>query len=187
MNEYFKVNEIWRKSNICPDYEVSNYTQVREASTGQIIEQELIDPHVRGYYRVTLMNGNKESVYKVDDLVEDAFPDADKSKQKYMYINGKPRTVHEGYCTDKRINPKYYDKAKVRSVYTGQIYDSIRDCSLDTDIPMTRIAMSMESNILTANIPKASRKKYEFPPFSNKYEQINYVPLSEQESNEDDT
>ena len=176
MNKKFKVNEIWRKSNIRPEYEVSNYTRVREISTGEIVKQELINPSNRGVYRVSLKHGDKEVVYSVDDLVTDAFPDADKSRQKYTYVDGEPRIVHDGYCSDKRIKPKYYDKAKVRSVETGTIYDSIRDCSLDTGLSMSRIAMSMESNILKAYKPKQLRKEPD-DYFGHRYEQINYIPL----------
>lgn len=181
MNEYFNVKEIWRQSNLFPDYEVSNYTQVRESKTGNILKQELIDKRIRGYYYVTLLFKDKEIKCKVDDLVSDAFPDADESKQKYMNVNGKPRIVHDGYCSDKRISPQYYDKAKVRSVDNGKIYDSIRDCSLDIGVPMSRIAMSMESNILGADIRKSKREKDGIDYGTKRYEQINYVPLMKNE------
>jgi hypothetical protein len=77
--------EVWKKTHLCNDYEISNYGRVKSLKRGstKILN---INLNTKGYCHVCLSVDNKQKVITIHRLVAEAFI---LNKYKYPQINHK--------------------------------------------------------------------------------------------------
>lgn len=135
--------EEWRRSNICPDYEVNNYGTVRNIKT-----QKTIYPTTRGgsnLYVGLRVNGMFK-YYKLDEIVADAFCDGvGHSDMKVVHKNDNrydnrpenleyiPKQKHK----TKRIS---YSDTKIRCLENLIVYHNLYECEADLGIKVKVLA-----------------------------------------------
>lgn len=139
MSKIEPSNEIWKKIDDWPNYEVSNLGRVRNKKTGSIMRQTL--GRDGRYLSVFLCNDGKENTQRVHRLVAEAFL----GKRRDLMVNHldgnrtNNRADNLAWCTAKENNnhavlmglnqPGAYQKRPVRIVETGEVFDGVCECA----------------------------------------------------------
>lgn len=114
------MEEKWIESNIAEGYEVSSEGRVRNSKTGRILIPCLDN---KGYETVKVKENGRRITKRVGRLVADAFLDGEPGKPCVSYIDGNKRNNRINNLERRRCNKR------IRIVETGEVYDSIRECS----------------------------------------------------------
>lgn len=114
------MEEKWIESNIAEGYEVSSEGRVRNSKTGRILTPCLDN---KGYETVKVKENGRRITKRVGRLVADAFLDEKPGKPCVGYIDGNKRNNRIDNLERRRCNKK------IRVIETGEVYNSIRECS----------------------------------------------------------
>lgn len=114
------MEEKWIESNIAEGYEVSSEGRVRNTKTGRVLIP-CVDK--KGYETVKVKENGRHITKRVGRLVADAFLDEEQGKPCVGYIDGNKRNNRIDNLERRRCNKK------IRVVETGEIYNSISECS----------------------------------------------------------
>lgn len=134
--------EEWRRSNICPDYEVNNYGTVRNIETKEKIYPTSLSGSTM---KVRLRVNEKFKYYKLADIVADAFSDdnSNHSNMKVIHKNGnrqdnRPENLEYVYIENKKTIS--YNNTKIRCYETMETYHNLYECECDLGIGLKKIA-----------------------------------------------
>lgn len=114
------MGENWRQNNKIENYEVSDEGRVRNTKTGKILIPSLDS---KGYETVKIKENGKLITKRVGRLVADTYLENDPTKPYIKYIDGDKHNNRPDNI-ERRSRCK-----KIRVVETGEIYDSISECS----------------------------------------------------------
>ncbi len=114
------MGENWRQNKELGDYEVSDEGRVRNSKTGRILKPSLDS---KGYETVKIKENGKRVTKRVGRLVADTYLEDDPNKPYIRYINGDKHNNRPDNI-ERRSRGK-----KIRVVETGEIYNSISECS----------------------------------------------------------
>lgn len=123
--------EEWRIVQQITGYEVSNYAQVRDIETKEIVDSHLGGGGVR--YILLGPRGFKQK-YRLDEIVAAAFYPGDHADCKVIH---KDDNRYNHNASNLEWVPKVlikarssnYDGVKVRCVETGEMFSSTKECS----------------------------------------------------------
>lgn len=137
------MTEHWITIDEFPNYEVSNFGNVRNRHSGCILQPWLVN----GYEVVRLRNGLVTRNLYIHRLVADAFFDGDHDEFEVNHLDGNKtnnflgnlewctrrenaqHAVRTGLFTPYRLPPHPHECKRVRIVETGEIYDSLTNCA----------------------------------------------------------
>ena len=131
----FKLKETWKVIKGFPNYEVSTYSNIRNAKTGKILKP-IIKNKQQNYLRVNLYNNGKVHHLYVHVLVARAFiPDTGRNPDGSIMVghhqvnhrdeNKQNNNVLNLEWTDYKYNLAYSNMLKkVQCVETGVVYES---------------------------------------------------------------
>lgn len=136
----FMMIEEWKRSRMCPDYEVNNYERVRDIKTKEKIGYTCVGNRTK----VKLENDGKQKSYYIDELVADAFQDVNHENMKIIHRNDnrQDNTPDNLQWVPKRKSKSMketYDRIKVRCIEADIIYESQDACSRALGIPVAEI------------------------------------------------
>lgn len=143
--------ERWLPSKEFSNYEISDAGNIRNATTGRILKQSIT---ARGYKQVCLHDNKKQYTRKVARMVGDTFLEKESDDLDITYRDGDKlncRADNLEYCTRKELINRTYENGReqthkmkrVRCVETGEVYNSIRECSESTGINRSSISRSV--------------------------------------------
>lgn len=114
------MREKWRQNRELENYEVSNEGRVRNSKTGKVLKPSLDS---KGYETVKVTSNGRRITKRVGKLVADTYLGEDPTKPRIKYIDGNKHNNRPD-----NIELKSRGK-KIRVVETGEVYDSISECS----------------------------------------------------------
>lgn len=114
------MEEIWIESNMIDGYEVSSEGRIRNINTGRILKPSLDS---NGYEIVKVKENGRRVTKRVGRVVADAFIIDDPEKPHVGHIDGDKRNNRASNLERRRCNKK------IKVVETGEVYDSISQCS----------------------------------------------------------
>lgn len=114
------MEEIWIESKTAEGYEVSSEGRVKNSKTGRVLIPGIDN---KGYETVKIKENGRRVTKRVGKLVADAFIPEEPDKPCVGYIDGNKRNNRIDNLKRKRANKK------IRVVETGEVYDSISECS----------------------------------------------------------
>lgn len=118
------MKEEWKRSNHIDVYEVSNKGRVRNSKTGQIVKSQMDES---GEDVVYLYDHGKKRKKRVKRLVAETYLDGDVNNSYIERVE--PNMQHDRNRTENlKLRSKRKGK-KIRVVETGEIFDSITECS----------------------------------------------------------
>ena len=141
--------EEWKQSDEFSNYEISNKGGVRSVKTGRILKPQT---NKSGYPVICLREGGRQYTKKIARLVGDAFIESDDKDLPITYRDGDRTNVDVDnleYCTTKEISRRAFETGRRNSNHrkkavvdadTGDIYESITECSEVTGISKAAIS-----------------------------------------------
>lgn len=146
MSERKFYTEEWRGCIECPDYEISNYAQVRNK-----VSKEITDPYpTRSGHRIKLQQDGTTKIYQLDELVVRAFYGDCPANHVLVHkdnnlLNSSADNL-EWMPRSKAPLPKHISYlSRVRCLENGKTYDSLYECSEDLSISMNKIIKSIRN------------------------------------------
>lgn len=129
--------ERWLSCKEIPTYEVSSEGRVRNSKTGRLMKTSV---NSKGYPQVCLHSACKQYTRPIHRLVADAFYDGDHTGLDVNHIDGNKTNNHISnleWCTRQENLRHAYDtglkpplkRTRVRIIETGEIFNSLTDCS----------------------------------------------------------
>ena len=129
--------ELWMPCYETNRYEVSSSGRIRNVKSGRILRTYFDD---RGREKVTLRIRGRQCTRKVHRLVAEAFYEEDLSYRAVLhrdcdqrnndicnlFVGDQSDVIINSYSKLKRVP---YNKRRIRVVETGEVFDSIRECS----------------------------------------------------------
>ena len=131
--------EIWKTIENFPNYEVSNFGNVRNKKNGRLLKQTI--GREGRYLSVYLSNNGKENTQRVHRLVAETFL----GKHPNLIVNHidgnktNNRVDNLEWCTVKENNihaiktglnkPGSYQKKKIKIIETGETFDGVVECA----------------------------------------------------------
>lgn len=144
--------EEWRRSKMCPDYEVNNYGTVKNIRTGKTVYPT---PKGSGLY-VNLRVGGKSKSYKLCEVVADAFCDDnfDHSDMKVIHKNKNRQDNAPGnleYIPKRhsKRNSVSYNNTKIRCHETLETYHNLYECEAELGTKVRELAKCIRDGSLT--------------------------------------
>lgn len=123
--------EIWKGIENFEDFEVSNNARVRHKDSGRLVHSSIDE---KGNEIVFLCRGRKRDKRRVSRLVAESFVMKDISKSIVINIDGnKLKNIPENL----KVIPK---SKKIKILETGDIFESITDCSNHTGVSKSTIS-----------------------------------------------
>lgn len=141
--------EKWKQSEEFPNYEISYSASVRSIKTGRVLKTST---DRKGYETISLRKNGQQFTRKVHRLVAETFlrdkyrpglevthKNGDRSKNEADNLEWKRRSdiIRKTYENGRR---QTHRMKRVRVVETGEIYDSIVDCSKATGVSKSTIS-----------------------------------------------
>lgn len=133
------MEEIWKDIEEYPNYQVSNFGNIKNKKTNRLLKSKL--GRDGRYLSVYLCNNEKENTQRVHRLVAEAFL----GKQPGLMVNHidgnklNNRVENLEWCTAKDNNlhaiknglnrPGAYQKKPIRCIETGEIFEGVVDCA----------------------------------------------------------
>lgn len=132
--------EEWKRSKICPDYEVNNYGRVRDIRTKEKIGYISVNNRIK----VRLKNNGERKYYYVDELVADAFQCIDHENMKVIHknenrVDNTPDNLQWVPKRHYKAKTVHADCVKVRCLEADIIYESQYACARAFGIPVEKI------------------------------------------------
>lgn len=129
--------ERWLPSEQFPAYEISDLGRIRNSKTRRILKTHVND---RGYETVCLRKNKEQHNTRVHQLVAHTFHPCEHDGLDVNHIDGdkcnnsannlewctRKENIHHAYITGLKKRP---ETVKVRVVETGDIYESLTECS----------------------------------------------------------
>lgn len=153
-----KLEEVWKIVNDYPNYEVSNFGNVRNSTTGNLLHQQ---KRKKGYVKVELWKNGEQHTRDVHRLVAIAFLGLHEGLE-VNHINGQKddnRLENLEWCTRKENmhhamktglftpKPPEVKRTPIRIVETGEIFDSISDCARTIGSSVINISYALRDEI----------------------------------------
>ena len=140
------MEEQWAPSHESPNYEVSSDGRVRNAKSGRVLKTYTNE---KGYKTVSISDRGKSKTKKIHRLVAGAFRGELKQTEEVYHKDGnrsnnniynleigtRSDSVRRSYETK---SP--YQQKRILVVETGEVYDSIQECSEATGVPASTIS-----------------------------------------------
>lgn len=114
------MGENWKQSEQLDNYEVSDEGRVRNAKTGKVLKPSLDS---KGYETVKVKSNGRRLTKRVGKLVADTYLGEDPTRPRIRYIDG---NKHNNRPDNIELRSR---GKKIRVVETGEVYDSISECS----------------------------------------------------------
>lgn len=148
--------EEWKQICEYPLYDISNYGKVRNRKTGRILKTYISE---KGYEIVSLRKDNQSYTEAIHRLVADAYISLNENN---MGIIHKDNDILNSYAdnlewnTRSEISKRSFDKGRkqahlmrtIRCVETGEIFESIEECSRKTGIGRRSISRCINNPVL---------------------------------------
>jgi hypothetical protein len=162
------MTETWLPCREFPDYEVSSEGRIRNIYTGRILKTNIND---KGYEIVCLRKDGKQYTRKIHRLVADAFHeqyyegldvthvDGNKARNKAENLEWRFRSDIMRRSFRRHGRKQTHRMKRVRVVETGEVFDSIAECSAATGVNKSSISKCMNYGSYYGN-----RKGYHFEP-----------------------
>lgn len=128
--------EEWRQSKDMKNYEVSNEGRVRNSETKRIINPT-VNSH--GYEVITLYDNGIKHTKRVHRLIASNFFNEDLNEYD---VKHKDRNKLNNRVDNLRLKKRYgsRNKKRIRVVETGEVYESITECSKDLGVSISVIS-----------------------------------------------
>lgn len=128
--------EEWRQSKDMKNYEVSNEGRVRNSKTKRIIIPT-VNSH--GYEVVTLYGNGTKHTKRVHRLIASNFFNEDLNEYD---VKHKDCNKLNNRVDNLRLKKRYgsRNKKRIRVVETGEVYESITECSKDLGVSISMIS-----------------------------------------------
>lgn len=161
------TNQEWRRCNRLPAYEISNDGQLRNIKTGRIMKTHI---NSRGYEVVALTINGRVQTERIHRLVAEAFLEDDEYYGEDVTFRDGDRSniyadnlrwisrrdlVRNTYNNGRR---QTHRMRRIRCVETGEIFDSIIECSRVMGINRSSICKCVNDGYLK------TREGYHFEP-----------------------
>lgn len=154
----------WKPCKELPNYELSEIGEVRNIKTGRVMKTSI---NQKGYETVCLHDNNKQYTRRVHRLVADAFSESHDTKLDVIHKDGnrlnnainnlewrnRSDIIKQTYSNGRQ---QTHRMKKVRCVETGEIFESIVECSKVTGVSKTTISRCVNNPHLS------SREGYHF-------------------------
>ena len=138
--------EIWKPLKNFPSYDGSSEGRIRNIRTRRILKSFITE---KGYARVGLQKNGERYMISVHKLIAETFlgehpgmdvwhKDLDRSNNRVDNLEWRTRReiVRETFASGRRRAPRY---TGVRVVETGDIYESVTACAIDTGCDRSEI------------------------------------------------
>lgn len=136
------MGEKWTRSKEFENYEISDEGRVRNAKTGRILKPSL---DKKGYETVKIKENGRQVTKRVGKLVADTYLDKDPSKSCIRYIDGNKHNNRPDNI-ERRSRGK-----RIRVVETGEVYNSISECSKSIGMNKSTISKCCNYNFYNNN------------------------------------
>ena len=125
------MEEVWKQIKENKNYEVSNLGRVRNAKTGRILKHSI---DKEGNSIVTLYSKSKKNVSKIHRLVFGNHTEHDLTNEYVSHIDGDKQNNELNNLELK------HKRKKILVVETGEIFNSIAECSEALDMSISTIS-----------------------------------------------
>ena len=161
------TNQEWRRCKRIPAYEISNDGQLRNIRTGRIMKTRINE---RGYEVIGLTINGRTQSEKIHRLVAEEFLDDDEHYgEDVTFIDGDKSNVNADNLmwisrrdlirnTYARGRKQTHRMRRIRCVETGEVFDSIIECSRVMGINKASICKCVNAGYLQ------TREGYHFEP-----------------------
>ena len=146
--------EVWKPLRNFPSYNGSSEGRIMNVRTRKILKPQVNE---RGYSVVCLRRNNKQYTVRVHRVIAETFlgvhpgmdvrhADDDRSNNRVenLYWATRSETALDAFNRGTRIAPR---KVRVAVVETGEVYESIKECSLDTGCSPSEIRKQIDGRI----------------------------------------
>ena len=133
------MDETWEKVADVKNYEVSNEGRVRNSKTGRILAHSIDE---QGDDIVYMYEGGIKYKRKVHCLVAESYLDGDIEHSYITHIDGDKRNIK---ATNLKLKPKRQGR-RIKVLETGDIYDSIKECSRELHVSPSTISKCLNYN-----------------------------------------